>query len=192
MNVYLRLQLTCLLLSAICCYRLCLFRVLLDACPFYFLQYTALPTFCNCRLFCMRSSPLPLCGTFHTTAAVISFPLSKVAGQVWPLLPSLASLFIYSLPEGLPLPHSLGLGHPALFAMCLFFFCCLFIIQFVFFSLYFFPLGGSLSVQGAVLIWPRVVCGSTLCHLAHLVLCIFPSILGAGISQCRSPPGFSV
>jgi hypothetical protein len=44
-KVYLRLPLTCLLLSAICCCRLCLFRVLLDACPFCFLQYTALPTF---------------------------------------------------------------------------------------------------------------------------------------------------
>jgi hypothetical protein len=28
-----------------------------------------------------------------------------------------------------------------------------------------------------MLIWPRVVCGSTKCHLAHLVVCIFPSSL---------------
>jgi hypothetical protein len=35
----------------------------------------------------------------------------------------------------------------------------LFIIQFRFFS-FFFPSGGH-SVHGAVLIWPRVVCGST-------------------------------
>jgi hypothetical protein len=89
----------CLLLSAICCCRLCLFKVLLDSCPFCFLQYTALPAFCNCRLFCVRSG-LPPCHSgdaFHTTATVTSFPLSKVAGQVLLLLPSLASLFIYSL-----------------------------------------------------------------------------------------------
>jgi hypothetical protein len=32
-----------------------------------------------------------------------------------------------------------------------------------------------------MLIWPRVVCGSTVCLLAHLVVCIFPSSLGAGV-----------
>jgi hypothetical protein len=53
--VYLKLWLTCLLLSVICCCRLCLFRVLLDACPFCFLQYTALPSFCNCSLFFIYS-----------------------------------------------------------------------------------------------------------------------------------------
>jgi hypothetical protein len=29
---------------------LCLFRVLLDTCPFCFLQYAALPNCCNCSL----------------------------------------------------------------------------------------------------------------------------------------------
>jgi hypothetical protein len=130
-NVYLRLRLTCLLLSVICC-RLCLFRVLLDACPFCFLQYTALPAFCNCCLIYlfiyfftvpMGSGPLPLLdGAFHTTTTVTSFPLSKVAGWLPPLLPSLAGLLIYSLRERLPLLHSLGPGCPALFARCLFFF----------------------------------------------------------------------
>jgi hypothetical protein len=32
-----------------------------------------------------------------------------------------------------------------------------------------------------MLIWPRVVSGSTVCHLADLVVCIFPSGLGAGV-----------
>jgi hypothetical protein len=27
---------------------------------------------------------------------------------------------------------------------------------------------GCHSVQGAMLIWPRIVCGSTTCHLAHI------------------------
>jgi hypothetical protein len=48
-------------------------------------------------------------GAFHMTAAVTSFPLHKLAGQVQLLFPSLASLFIYISPEGFTLPHSLGL-----------------------------------------------------------------------------------
>jgi hypothetical protein len=60
-NVYLGLQLTCLLLSAICCCRLYLFSVLLDACPFSFLQYTALPAFCNCSLFFLCSLHVGSC-----------------------------------------------------------------------------------------------------------------------------------
>jgi hypothetical protein len=52
----------------------------------------------------------------------------------------------------------------------------LLITQFLFFSL-----GGGQSVQGAMLIWPRVVCGSTTYHLAHLVVHIFPSRLGTAV-----------
>jgi hypothetical protein len=64
----------------------------------------------------------------------------------------------------------------------------LLIIQFLFFSL-----GRGRSVQGAMLIWPRIVCGSTMYRLAYLVVCIFLSHLGAGVwRQCGSPPGFSV
>jgi hypothetical protein len=43
-----------------------------------------------------------------------------------------------------------------------------------------------------MLIWPRVVCGSTAYHLAHLVH-VFPSCLGAGDRHWPwGPPGFSV
>jgi hypothetical protein len=60
-------------------------------------------------------------------------------------------------------------GCPSLFATCFYyFFSCLFIIQ-VFFSL--FSLDGVQFVQEAMLIWPRVVCGSTAYCLAHLVVC---------------------
>jgi hypothetical protein len=59
-----------------------------------------------------------------------------------------------------------------------------------FFSL--FSLGGGRSVQGAMLIWPRIVCGSTMCCLAQLVVCVFPSRLGAGVWQCGNPSGFSI
>jgi hypothetical protein len=89
--------------------------------------------------------------------------------------------------EGFPLPPLQCSGHPTLFAMC--FFCCYCSL----FSFSFFSLGGGRSVQGAMLIWTRVVCGSTECRLAHLVVCVFPSCLGTAIWQRRgSPPGFSV
>jgi hypothetical protein len=62
----------------------------------------------------------------------------------------------------------------------------LLITQFLFFP------GWGQSVQGAVLIWPRVVCGSTVYRLAHLVVRVFPSYLGASIWWPGSLPGFSV
>jgi hypothetical protein len=114
----------------------------------------------------MGSAPFPLSsGAFLTLLLLQAFPL-LVAEWGPPLLPSLTGLFIYSSVRDLPSPPLQHSGHPALFATCLF--LLLFIIQFVFFS--FFP-GWGRSVQGAMLIWSRVVCGSTMCHLAHLVVC---------------------
>jgi hypothetical protein len=81
---------------------------------------------------------------------------------------SQASLFIYSSLRECPSPILWTSGRPALFALYLFFLAA-FLFS-LFFSL-FFPLGGGQSVQGAMLIWPRVVCGSTICCLAHLVVC---------------------
>jgi hypothetical protein len=57
----------------------------------------------------------------------------------------------------------------------------LLIIQFLLFSL-----GGGWSVQGAMLIWSRIVCGSTVYCLAHLVVHIFPSRLGLLSSLSRN------
>jgi hypothetical protein len=91
---------------------------------------------------------------------------SKVAGLGLPLLLSPASLFIYSS-DCPPLQRS---RHPALFFLCLFL-LLLFIIQIIQF-VFVFSLGDGQSVQGAMLIWPRVVCGSTACRLAHLVVCL--------------------
>jgi hypothetical protein len=68
-------------------------------------------------------------------------------------------------------PPLLRSGCPTLFAMCLF--CC-YCSLFSFFFL--FSLGGGRSVQVAMLIWPRVVCGSTAYHLAHLVVYIFQAV----------------
>jgi hypothetical protein len=83
-----------------------------------------------------------------------------------------AAAFSGWLVRDFPFPHLRCSGCPALYAMCLF--CC-YCLLFSFFSL-----GGGQSVQGAMLIWPRVVCGSIMCHLAHLIVCVFPSSLGAG------------
>jgi hypothetical protein len=126
---------------------------------------------------------LPSCGVFLPSPLLQTF-LLLVAGWVpLLLLPSLAGLFIYSSVGDCPSPPLRLSGHPALLAMCLF--CC-------YYSVSLFSLGGDWSVQGAMLIWPRVVCGSTVCCLAYLVVCIFPSGLGTGILQCRSPSGFSI
>jgi hypothetical protein len=68
-----------------------------------------------------------------------------------------------------------------------------FFVVIAYYSVSLFSLGGDWSVQGAMMIWPRIVCGSTMYHLAHLVVHVFPSCLGAGIWQWwESPPGFSV
>jgi hypothetical protein len=82
-NFYLRLGLTCLLLSAICCCRLCLLRVLLDSCSFCFLYYTALPAFCNCSLFLkfIYSS----CGECPSPTFWCSFPQDSHCYKLSPL-----------------------------------------------------------------------------------------------------------
>jgi hypothetical protein len=42
-----------------------------------------------------------------------------------------------------------------------------------------------------MLIWPRIVCRSTMSCLAHLVVHVFPSHLGAGIWQWSGSPPVS-
>jgi hypothetical protein len=63
---------------------------------------------------------------------------------------------LLTVPGRIPLPQSLALSapHPLSRVSLLF---LLLITQFLFFS----P-GGGRSVQGAMLLWPRVVCGSTM------------------------------
>jgi hypothetical protein len=107
------------------------------------------------------------CGVFLPPPLLQAFPLLVDGWVLPPLLPSLASLFIYSSVRDCPSPPLWHSGHPALFAMCPFYCCCL--LFSLFFSL--FSLDGARSVQRAILIWSRVVCGSTVCHLAHLVVC---------------------
>jgi hypothetical protein len=150
------------------------------------------PTACrNCSPFLFRvhvgrGSSLLSGGACHTLTAVDAFSSLSTLGEEAPLLPSPASLFIYSLCEGVPLPHSLELREPHPLYYVSFFFSCLFIIQFVFF---FFPWWGSVCFEGYA-----DLAQGTACHLfarspggLHL-----PSRLEAGIWQCGSPPGFSV
>jgi hypothetical protein len=123
------------------------------------------------------------CGVFLPPPLLQAFPL-LVTGLVPPLLPSPAGLL-----WGISPPRSLALRVPR--PLCYVSFLLLLLIIQGFFSL--FSLGGGRSVQGAMLIWPRVVCGSTACRLAHLVVCSFPSRLGAAVWRRHgSPPGFSV
>jgi hypothetical protein len=89
--------------------------------------------------------------------------------------------------EGFPLPPFSTQGTPPSL-LCVFFaviaYYCFFLI---------FSMGGVRSVQGAMLIWPRVVCGSTICCLAPPVVCIFPSGLDVAVWWGHgSPPGFSI
>jgi hypothetical protein len=116
----------------------------------------------------MGCGPSPLsCGVFLPPPLLQTF-LLLVAGRVPPLLLSLAALFIYSSMRDCLSPLLWHSGHPALFPTCLFV-----VVYYSFFSR--FSLGGCRSVQGAMLIWPRVVCRIAACHLAHLVVCFTPA-----------------
>jgi hypothetical protein len=118
----------------------------------------------------------PLLWSFPPTATVTSFPTPGC----WAC--AAAPAFSSQLERDFPSPCFGAQGAlPSLLR-----------VFFVIISYYsgFFPLfslGGGQSVQGAMLIWPSVVCGRTACRLAHLVH-IFPSRLGTAIWQwCRSP-----
>jgi hypothetical protein len=122
------------------------------------------------------SSPLS-CGVFLPLPLSQAFSL-LVAGHAPPLPPSPLrpgpGLFIYSSGKA-SLPPLFGAQcAPPSFPRVFILIAC--------YSVSLFSLGGGWSVQGAMLFWPRVVCGSTAYCLAHFV-CIFPSRLGAGVSR---------
>jgi hypothetical protein len=122
----------------------------------------------------------PLLCSFPPTAAFTSFP----APDCWACAATSAFSVYLQLPEGFPLPPLQRSGCPASLL------CVFFVV--VVYSVSLFSLGGGQSVQGAMLIWPRVVCGSTAYCLAYLVY-VFPSHLDAGNWWwCENPPGFSI
>jgi hypothetical protein len=93
-------------------------------------------------------SSLLSCGVF------LPLPLS----QVFPLPPEAlrpGRLVYLQSREGFPSPNLWHTGRPTLFPMCLYCSYCLLL------SFYFFSPGGGQTVQGAMLLWPRLVCGST-------------------------------
>jgi hypothetical protein len=134
----------------------------------------------------MGKCPLPSSAAFHMTAAVTSFPHSKVAGWGPPLLPSPSGLFIYSSHEGVLLAHS-----PEPMAPCPLCYVSFFFQLLVYYSVFFFffTLDGSQSVQGAMLICPGEYRMLLICSPGGLCL---PSRVGAGVWWCKSPPGFSI
>jgi hypothetical protein len=129
----------------------------------------------------------PLLWSFPPSATLTSFP----APGCWAQTPAPAGasparpgLFIYSSGKDSPPPlFSAQCTPPSL--------QCVFIVLIAYYSGSLFSPGGGQSVQGAMLIWPRLVCGSTTYCLAHLVR-IFPSHLGMGNWRPGGPPGFSV
>jgi hypothetical protein len=132
---------------------------------------------------CVKWAFPPLLWSLPPTATFTSFPAPGCwAGAA---TPAFSGWLVYlQFQEGLP-PPTLALRAPC--PVCYVSFFCYYLL----FSFFLFSLGGGQSLQGNMLIWPRVVCGSTVCHLAHLVVCIFPSSLEAGIWQCGRP-GFSI
>jgi hypothetical protein len=131
------------------------------------------------------SSPVS-CGVFLPVPLLQAFPL-LIAGCM-PLVltePLCQAWLVYlQFQEGFPSPtFSAQCTPPSLQRV--------FIVPIAYYSVsHFSPCGGR-SVQGAMLIWPRVVCGSTMYLLAHLVH-VFTRRLGADDWQPGGPPGFSI
>jgi hypothetical protein len=103
----------------------------------------------------------PLLWSFPPSATLTSFP----APGCWVHAPTPAGASpacpacLFTVPGRIPFPQSLAFDapHPLSRVSLLF---LLLITQFLFFP------GGGRSVQGAMLLWPRVVCGSTVVPLS--------------------------
>jgi hypothetical protein len=132
------------------------------------------------------SWPLPLfCRVFLLLPLLQAFPFWLLGRCLRSCLLQLACLF--TVPWGISCPLLFSTQGTLPSSLRVFF------VVIAYYSVSLFSLGGGQSVQGAMLIWPRVVCGSTACCLAHLVVCVFPSCLGTAIWRWHgSPPGFSV
>jgi hypothetical protein len=127
------------------------------------------------------------CGVFLPPPLSQAF-LLLVAGRVPPLPPSPArpGLFIYSSGKDIPSP-TFGTQDAMASLLRVFF------VVIAYYSVSLFFPGWWSVCPGGYADLARVVCGSTMSHLAHLVVCVFPSHLGTGVWQRpRGPPGFSI
>jgi hypothetical protein len=121
----------------------------------------------------MGSGSPPLLWSFPPTATFTSFPAPGCWSGAAAACAFSSRLVYLQFCEGFPSPPSV-LRVPC--PLCYVSFLLLLIIQFLFF-----PWVGGRSVQGTMLIWPRVVCGSTVYCLAHFEVHIFPSHLDTGV-----------
>jgi hypothetical protein len=218
-NGYLLLWLACLLLSACCCCRLHLCRSLGElrthspgpagfvysefsckratATSFPLSKHTGggdtAPAFSGLRVYLQLTwevglplSPVEFSSFCHSHKLSHSWLLGA-----WPRshqsLSGQARLVYLQFQEGFPSSPLRCSGHPSPPSLL-----HVLILLIAYYSVSLFSPGGGRSVQGAMLIWPRVVCGSTAYDLAHLVH-VFPSRLVAGDWWWPGgPPGFSV
>jgi hypothetical protein len=213
-NGYLWLWLACPLLSACCCWRLYLCRSLgelsthlapqalftqsspvqeplLQALPFpstlgevtlHLLSLACVFVYSSCGKWVFP----PLLWSFPPSATLTSFPAPGCWAHV--STPAGASpahpACLFTVPGRIPLPLFGAQCAPPSLQHVL-------IALIAYYSVSLFSLGGGQSVQGTMLFWPRVVCGSTAYRLAHLVH-LFPSRLCTGDWQPWGSPDFSI
>jgi hypothetical protein len=126
----------------------------------------------------------PLLWSFPPSATLISFPTPGCWANPFSSqsLSGLPSLFIYS-PGKDYLPPIFGAqcAPPS--------FLCVFIALIAYYSVYLFSPGGGLSVQGAILLRPRLVCGSFAVLRSSLGLCL-PKPSGRRQLAARGPSWF--
>jgi hypothetical protein len=101
----------------------------------------------------LPSSPVEFFSLLHSHKLPCSWLLGASPAPARGSPACLACLF--TVLEGFPSPNLQRSGRPTLFPVCLNYSYCLLLI----FS--FFSPGGGQSVQGAMLLWPRLVCRST-------------------------------
>jgi hypothetical protein len=141
----------------------------------------------------MERCPFPtlLWSLPHFSCPLEAFPSTNLLGEVVPLLPSPAGLFIYSVSGECTSPTLWSSGCFTLFGTCLF---CLFQLL-VYYSLWgfflFFPWVGSVCLGSYADLFQGCLWGY------HMLLSspgglLLLSRLGAGIWWCRSPPSFSI
>jgi hypothetical protein len=193
-SVYLRLQLTCFLLSAICCWGFVYLEFSWAHAPFVFSSIQSYPPFAIAVFFYLEftwgGAPPPLSsGACHTLATVGSLSLTKCTGGVMhSCLLRLARLF--TVPWGsAPSPLSRAQGTPSSLLRAFFFSAACLLFSLVFLS--FFPGWGSVCPGGYAdlsqgCLWEYHM---PLSSPGGLLL---PSQLGASNWWRRSPPGFSI